>query len=145
MEECNTDTDVTDVFHKLSPAYVQELLQVFEFTYVRTKNFIDLSVFICICMNRKEVKDEWWKIEIRKAMRTAHAHGTRDILKYILHLSPFTLRKSNGAQESVSIVARMPLQGSPMIHYFKENGAKKFEYQKVFVYLPEKSKTMKYG
>ena len=58
MEECNTDTDVTDVFHKLSPAYVQELLQVFEFTYVRTKNFIDLSVFICICMNRKKVKDE---------------------------------------------------------------------------------------
>ena len=55
MEECNTDTDV---FHKLSPAYVQELLQVFEFTYVRTKNFIDLSVFICICMNRKKVKDE---------------------------------------------------------------------------------------
>ena len=55
MEECNTDTDV---FHKLSPAYVQELLQVFEFTYVRTKNFIDLSVFICTCMNRKEVKDE---------------------------------------------------------------------------------------
>ena len=53
-----TDTDVTDVFHKLSPAYVQELLQVFEFTYVRTKNFIDLSVFICICMNRKKVKDE---------------------------------------------------------------------------------------
>ena len=53
-----TDTDVTDVFHKLSPAYVQELLQVFEFTYVRTKNFIDLSVFICTCMNRKEVKDE---------------------------------------------------------------------------------------
>ena len=32
MEDCNTDTDV---FHKLSPAYVQELLQVFEFTYVR--------------------------------------------------------------------------------------------------------------
>ena len=55
MEDCNTDTDV---FHKLSPAYVQELLQVFEFTYVRTKNFIDLSVFICTCMNRKEVKDE---------------------------------------------------------------------------------------